>query len=165
MRRFTSFLVLLGALTTLAHTRAHAQEAAPVAVGARVRLTLPEPGDRRFGVFPHERWIVGEVVGVTGETLTVRPHPVLPPIDVPRSAIQRLQVSRGEPSRWRSALQDAVGGAVVGMLWGHVLYDYDLRSGAFDTQAHARSRGAIAGAAGLAFIGALFPREQWRRVR
>ena len=51
------------------------------------------------------------------------------------------------------------------MLWGHLLYDFNLRSSAFDTQAHARSRGALAGAVGLAFMGALFPQERWRRVR
>jgi hypothetical protein len=78
--------------------------------------------------------------------------------------VQRLLVSRGV-SRWRSALSGAIGGALVGALWGNLLYDFNLRSQVFDSGAHARSRGAIAGAAGLAFTQALFPRESWRRAR
>ncbi len=137
---------------------------APVAVGARVRLTLPEPGPHRFGVIARERSLIGEVVSVTSETLTVRPHPLLPPVDVPRSAVQRLHVSRGT-SRWRSAASGVVGGALLGALWGQVLHGLELRSSSFDTGAHARSRGAILGAATFALSGALFPRESWRRVR
>lgn len=163
MRSLLLSLTTLGALTFI--DLAAAQVApAPVAVGARVRLTLPEAGPRRFGVVQPERSLVGEVVGVTTDTLTVRPHPLLPPISVPRSAIQRLHISRGA-SRWRSAVEGAIGGALAGMLWGHALYGWDLRSPAFDTQAHARSRGAIAGAVSLAFVQAVFPQERWRRVR
>jgi hypothetical protein len=166
MRAFLRRLAILGAFVLPPMATAAPQSTpAPMGVGARVRLTLPEPGARRFGVLPPERWLVGELVGITAETLTVRPHPLLPPIDVPRSAVQRLHVSRGEPSRWRSALSGAVGGALVGMLWGRMLYDFDLRSSRFDTQAHARSRGAVAGAVGFAFLGALLPHERWRRVQ
>ncbi len=158
-------LTIFGALVLFAVGTAEAQvTSAPVAVGARVRLTLPEPEARRFGVIRPERSLVGELVGATADTLTVRPHPLLPAIDVPRSAVQRLHVSRGT-SRWRSAVSGAAGGALVGMLWGHVLYGWDLRSPAFDTQAHARSRGAIAGAISLAVLQAIFPQERWRRVR
>ena len=158
-------LTIATALAFSAFAPTEAQAApTPVAVGARVRLTLPEPGPRRFGVIRPERSLVGELVGATADTLTVRPHPLLPPIDVPRSAVQRLHVSRGA-SRWRSAVSGAVGGALIGMLWGHALYGWDLRSAAFDTQAHARSRGAIAGAIGLGLVQAVFPQERWRRVR
>ncbi len=165
MPTFLRRLAIVAAFTipTIASAAAQAPPA-PVAVGARVRLTLPEPGPRRFGVIPPERSLVGEVVGITAETLTVRPHPLVSAIDVPRALVQRVHVSRGT-SRWRSAGSGAIGGALVGMLWGHTLYAWDLRSSAFDTQAHARSRGAIAGAVSLAVVQAIFPQERWRRVR
>ena len=136
----------------------------PAPVGARVRLTLPEPGPHRFGVRPREQWLVGELVAVTPDTLAIRPHPVLAPIAVPRTTVRRLEISRGAPSRWRTAAVDAVGGALVGLLWGHVLYDADLRGPHFDSGARARATGAVSGAVGFAALGALFPREQWRRV-
>ena len=141
-----------------------AQEA-PVPVGARVRLTLPDPAPRRFGVRAPERWLVGELVALTADTLAIRPHPVLTPIAVPRTAVRRLEISRGAPSRWRSAAAEAVGGALVGLLWGHVLYDVGLRGPRFDSGARARRSGTVFGAAGFAMLGALFPREHWRRIR
>ena len=136
----------------------------PVPVSARVRLTLPEPGPRRFGVHAPERWLIGELVSVTSDTFAIRPHPVLAPIAVPRAAVHRLEISRGAPSRWRTAAVDAVGGAIVGLMWGHGLYDAGLRGPRFDSGARARATGAVYGAVGLATLGALFPREQWRRV-
>ncbi|MGQ0712686.1 MAG: hypothetical protein ACT4PJ_03020 [Gemmatimonadaceae bacterium] len=140
-----------------------AQEApVPVAVGARVRLTLPDL-EPRFGVRPPERWLVGEVVAVTPDTLALRPHPGIGPVAVPRSAIRRVEIGRGA-SRWQSAAGGAVGGAPVGLLWGHVLYDVGLRGPHFDTGARARSSGALWSAVGFTVLGALFPPERWRRV-
>ena len=136
----------------------------PASVGARVRLTLPEPGPRRFGVRAPEHWLVGELVAVTSDTLAIRPHPLLAPIAVPRTTVRRLEISRGTPSRGRTAAVDAVGGALVGLLWGQLLYDADLRGPRFESGPRARATGAVAGAVGFAALGALFPREHWRRV-
>jgi hypothetical protein len=140
-----------------------AQEA-PVPVGARVRVTLPDPAERRFGVRAPEQWLVGELVALTADTLAIRPHPVVPPIAVPRTAVRRLEISRGAPSRWRSAAGEAVGGALVGLLWGHVLYEAGLRGPRFHSGARARLSGTVFGTVGFAVLGALFPREHWRRV-
>jgi uncharacterized protein YcfJ len=156
-------LAAIVAATVLTTMSLAAQAApAPVAVGARVRLTLPEPGQRRFGVRPPERWLVGELVAATADTLAVRPHPLLEPVRVPRSALVRLDVSRGAPSRWQSAASGVVGGALLGVLWGHVLYGYGLHGHRFDSQARARTTGAVFGAATAAFVGV--PTERWRRI-
>jgi uncharacterized protein YcfJ len=160
--RHLTAIVAVGILT--AATLAAQAAPAPVAVGARVRLTLPEPGPRRAGVFPPERWLVGELVAVTADTLAVRPHPLLEPVRVPRSALQRLYVSRGAPSRWRSAADGAVGGALLGVLWGHTLYEMGLHGHRFDSQHRARATGALYGAPTGAFVGALLPTERWRRI-
>ena len=158
-------LATLAAITVLTTATLAAQAApAPVAVGARVMLTLPDPGPHRFGVRPPERWLVGELVAVTADTLAVRPHPLLEPVRVPRSILRRLHVSRGAPSRWRSAASGAVGGALVGLLWGHGLYDIGLRGRRVESQAQARATGAMFGAPTMAFLGVLFPTERWRRV-
>ena len=158
-------LLILASFTGAGPTSLAAQELpVPVAVGARVRLTLPDPTPRRFGVFPPERWLVGELVTLTADTLAIRPHPVLSPIAVPRTVVRRLEISRGVPSRWRSAAAEVVGGALVGLLWGQVLYDAGLRGPHFDSGARARTSGAVWGAGALATMGALFPRERWRGV-
>jgi hypothetical protein len=136
----------------------------PVAVGARVRLTLPDPTPRRFGVFPPERWLVGELVALTPDTLAVRSHPLLSPVAVPRAAVHRLQVSRGAPSRWRSAAGGMIGGALIGLLWGQALYYLDLRGPNFETVGRARIAGAVTGAIVFATAGALYPQERWRNV-
>jgi hypothetical protein len=133
-------------------------------VGARVRVTLPDPEPRRFGVREPEHWLVGELVALTPDTFSIRPHPVLTPIAVPRTAVRRLEISRGAPSRWRSAAAGAVSGAFVGLLWGHVLYDAGLRGPRFDSEARARLSGTVFGSIGFAMLGALFPGEQWRHV-
>lgn len=103
-------------------------------------------------------------VPVSADTLAVRPHPLLEPVRVPRSALVRLDVSRGAPSRWQSAASGVVSGALLGVLWGHVLYDYGLHGHRFDSQAQARATGAVFGAATGAFVGALVPTERWRRI-
>jgi hypothetical protein len=140
-----------------------AQEAtAPV--GARVRVTLPDPAPRRWGVRAPEQWLVGELVALTADTLTIWPHPVLTPIAVPRTAVRRLEISRGAPSRWRSAAREMVGGALLGLLYGHVLYDAGLRGPNFDSGARARVSGTVFGALAFATVGALFPREEWRPI-
>jgi uncharacterized protein YcfJ len=129
-----------------------------------VRLTFPDPGPRRFGVVRPERWLVGEVVALTADTLAVRPHPLLPPVGVPRSALRRIEVSRGSPSRWWNAGSGAVEGTLLGVLWGHILYDAGVQGRGFATQAQARAHGAVVGAVTGALARALFPYERWRRV-
>ena len=136
----------------------------PVAVGSRVQLTLTDPSPDRFGVHPPEKWLVGELVRITADTLTVRPHPRLGAVDVSRDAIQRLAVSRGSPSRWRSAAAGAMWGALLGTFWGYLLYDVGLRGPNFDTGAHSRSSGALVGALTIGATSALFPTERWRNV-
>ena len=158
-------LATLAAITVLTTPTLTAQAApAPVAVGARVMLTLPDPGPHRFGVRPPERWLVGELVAITADTFAVRPHPLLEPVRVPRSILRRLHVSRGAPSRWRSAASGAVGGALIGVLWGHNLYAVGLSGRRFESHAQARATGAVVGATIIAISGALFPTERWRRV-
>ena len=140
-----------------------AQRGDTLQVGARYRVTLAKFPDHVGPQFPPERWLSGELVERRADTLMLRPHPATGSVSVPATAIDRLEISRGV-SRATSAFENAFGGAVVGGLWGWLLYDSGLRGTNFHKPWQAVGiSAAIAGGGGL-IAGLVFPNERWRRV-
>ncbi|HEX8905373.1 MAG TPA: hypothetical protein VF771_11050, partial [Longimicrobiaceae bacterium] len=105
----------------------------------------------------------GTLVRMDADSMTVRLHPGTGPLRVARSAVRRIDVSRGVPSRASSAAMGAVGGAVFGALEFWALNtDAD---GHFESDREAAVTGAAVGAGVGLLAGALWPRERWHRVR
>ncbi|MCI0460983.1 MAG: hypothetical protein L0Z62_28890 [Gemmataceae bacterium] len=81
-----------------------------------------------------------------------------------RTLIQRLDLSRGVPSRGRSALQRGVVSGVAGALTGLLLSGINDEPDGLDAGEAALAWGGVSLALGSVF-GALYPRERWRRER
>ena len=167
MPRSPALASLLMALAALgaSPSRLHAQFPAEVQPGARVRVWLPEA--RRQGEGPARRQLLrGTLAGVAPDTLRLTVPGAVGVIAIPRSAMRRLEVSRGAPSRPASALGRAVGGAIGGaVLWAQM--NDPRRSGGphYRTDWRAAGVGAAWGAGIGALTGLLWPHEGWRRVR
>ncbi len=166
MRRLLLCLLVLG----LPLSDAGAQPASssvsawPVAVGDRVRVPLRAAGDieqKRFLMPPVRLVLKGRVVRQTVDSLYVQQHPDLAPVAVSHATAQSLYVTRGH-SRTRSALTNAVFGAVIGLAITN-LAQSGREPGQSTVDFYAPY---IAAGAGLGVIhGILSPSELWRRVR
>ena len=169
MRRFrpavTRTLALLGAIVALAAPAVlHAQFPADIQAGARVRVWVPEPHRQMEG--PVRRQLLrGTVQSVASDTLHLAIPGATGTVAIPRAAVRRLQVSRGE-SRIASAFERAAGGALGGAVSWAMLNDPRRRGGPhYRTDWRAAGVGAAWGAGIGAAVGMIFPHEQWRRVR
>ena len=166
MRRFRitvrSTVVLLGILAS--PSAVHAQFPAEVAVGARVRVWVPEPFRQDEGP-PRRQLLRGTVASVTPDTLRLSIPSAVGTVAIPRGSVRRLQVSRGQ-SRAASAVEGAFGGAAGGAITWALMND-PRRSGGphYRTDWRAAGVGAAWGAGIGAVAGMIFPHEQWRRVR
>jgi hypothetical protein len=103
----------------------------------------------------------GKVTALAADTLYLAVADSLGPLAIPRTLIQRLDLSRGVPSRGVSALRRGVGGAIGGALVGWAI-------GALDDDIDNGDAALIGGAIGLgtgALFGALFPHERWKRMK
>jgi hypothetical protein len=86
----------------------------------------------------------------------------LGPLAIPRSYIQRLEISRGVPSRGSSAIrQGLISGIGLALTTG--LF-FEIDSGGDDFADGALIGGAVGLGLGALF-GALHPNERWKRVR
>lgn len=144
---------------------AQAQFPERVQGGARVRVWLPEQYQQREGPWRRQQ-LRGTVESLRSDTLFLSIPGAMGTLAVPRQSIRRLDVSRGKPSRVASALERAIGGAIVGAIstaiendpqsneWPH--YSRDWR---------AAEEGAKWGAAFGAALGLIMPTERWHRVR
>src|SRR5688500_14018195 len=102
------FLVIVGLF--LLSSVARAQFPDDVRAGARVRVWIPEAPRQAEG--PNKRQLLrGEVDAVTAETLRLRIPGSSGASAIPRTAIRRLDVSRGV-SRGASMFERAVGVAI-----------------------------------------------------
>ena len=138
-----------------------AQWPSTISSGARVQLRLPEV-QYQYGRRGH--LLRGKVTALTGDTLYLAITDSLSPVPVPRRMIQRLEYSRGVPSRGASALRrgllSAVGSALFLVVWNELDGDEDRIS--------TGEAALIGGGVGLVtggITGALFPSERWKRVR
>lgn len=154
--------LLISALVCSVAPTLRAQWPAPITAGTRIRARLPETEfqmDGRRGLL-----LRGRVTALAPDTLYLAVGDSLGPLAVPRLLIERLEYSRGVPSRASSALRrgliGAVGTAVLFVLTNE-LQDASDRTD-WGTAA------AVGAGFGLTFggvLGALYPRERWAAVR
>jgi hypothetical protein len=136
-----------------------AQWPSELAPGARVQVQLPEhqyQSDARRG-----HLVRGRVAAVTADTLYLAVADSLGPLAIPRPLVQRVDLSRGVPSRGASAIRRGIGGGISGALVGWAI-------GALDDDIDDGDAALIGGAIGFgtgALFGALFPRERWKKLK
>jgi hypothetical protein len=136
---------------------AYAQEAQPQ---QRVMVTLTRQPEVEGHTVPQA--IRGTLLEIDADSMTIQVHPGTGPLRVSRGVVRRMYVSRGVPSRARSAATGAVGFAVLGALTAWLHNDSDHQ---FSSDREAALAGAALGA-GLGLVeGALNPRERWHRIR
>src|SRR3954464_10846578 len=158
MRYFALILICVGS----ALNDAAAQWPAQVTPGARVQVRLPEI-QYQFN-WTRGQPIRGRVASLASDTLYLAVGDSLGPLAVPRRLIQRLEYSKGVPSRFASAarngLLSAAGFALVAAFVNEV-----------GEEPHKNSTGDVAlvwGGVGLvtgAVLGAIFPIERWKKVK
>ena len=153
------------AFLALGASPAVAQFPSQLQTGTRVRVWVPEEY-RQDGDNPWRRQLLrGTLSGVDADALRLTIPGAEGSLTIPRNAIRRIDVSKGQ-SRVASAFERAIGGAIVGAIgtalendpnsteWPH--YNRDWR---------AAEEGAKWGAVFGAAVGFIFPTERWRRVR
>jgi hypothetical protein len=138
-----------------------AQWPSEVTPGTRIRIRLPETQYQMDG--PRGHLLRGRVAALSGDTVYLAVTDSVGSLAIPRAMIQRLDVSRGAPSRGVSALQRGAITAVGGALWGLLAGSLD-ESNDVDTEDAMLVGGGIGLAVG-GVLGAIFPRERWKRVR
>lgn len=157
--RFFAVLALIHA----GELAAQSTSGLPVALGSRVRVSVPDSA-RQEAFTPRIQMIRGEVVGVTTDTLSLEVAGVGSVLAVPRSSIRRLDVSRGVPGRPASAAAGALGGALLGAFYGFASRQLGVEEWEGNSVGQSLALGAAIGAAGGLIVGALSPIERWRRV-
>lgn len=158
MRSFTLVLFLI---TGVFHQLA-AQRRPALSSGARVQVRLPEVQYQFVG--QRGQMVRGRVASLTSDTLYLAVTDSLGPLPIPRRMIERIEVSRGVPSRLASAarrgLISAAGFALLSVLLNEVEDESDKTS--------TGTAALIGGGFGLVFggvFGALYPTERWKHVR
>ncbi|HZN96128.1 MAG TPA: hypothetical protein VFB61_00180 [Gemmatimonadales bacterium] len=154
--------MLVAALGTLTATQwLEAQWPAEIVPGARVQARLPEMQYQKGNQRGH--LLRGRVSGLSSDTLYLAITDSVGQLAVPRHLIQRLDYSRGVPSRLSSALtRGLVGGAVLAAtlaLLNEVQEDPSTSTG------DVALIGAAIGFGTGAILGAIFPTERWKSVK
>lgn len=132
--------------------------------GARVRLWIPETYNQENG--PWRRQLLrGTVAGVQGDALLLSVPGAEGTLTVQRSAIRRIDVSRGQ-SRVVSAFQRAAAGAIAGAIAAALENDPKSTEWPhYNRTWRAAEEGAKGGAVIGAIVGFVLPTEQWKRLR
>ena len=152
-------LLLLCHLPILA---AGAQWPPEIVRGTRVQAQLPEAQFQPVGRRGH--LVRGRVAGMAPDTLYLAVTDSVGPLAVPRSLIERLDYSRGVPSRPSSALSQGLRTGVAMALLLVLLNEMEEGSDRVSTGTAALVGGGVGLSIG-ALVGALRPQERWRRVR
>jgi predicted outer membrane lipoprotein len=156
-----SFFLIAG-LGCIALQAAGAQWPAHVTPGARVQVRLPEIQYQFDWV--RGQPIRGRVASLASDTLYLAVGDSLGPLAVPRRLIQRLEYSKGVPSRLASATKRGLLSAAAFALVAAFINEHE-------DEPHDHSTGDVAlvwGGLGLvtgAVLGAIFPIERWKKVR
>jgi hypothetical protein len=130
-----------------------------VTPGTRVQVRLPEA---QHQVGPRGQLLRGRVTSLAQDTLYLAVTDSVGPLAIPRSFVQRLEISRGAPSRGVSALLGGLLGGAFGAATFYLVTVISPNGG--DSGDAALMGGAIGlGLGGLS--GALWPQERWKRVR
>ena len=158
--RYSSVVAALALLPTFAA----AQFPDRVQPGVRVRVWLPEPYMQENT--PWRRQLLRATVSeVQNDRLRLTVPGTEGTITVPRSAIRRLDVSKGQ-SRAASAVERAIGFAIAGAIGAAIENDPNSTEWPnYNRTWRAAEEGAKWGAALGAVVGFVFPTERWRRVR
>jgi hypothetical protein len=153
------------ALLALGPTIAAAQFPDRVQTGVRVRVWIPEQYLQDNA--PRRRQLVRATVsGIDNDVLRLTVPGVEGTLAVPRSAIRRLDVSKGPPSRAASAFERAAGFAIAGAAAAALENDPGSSEWpAYNRTWRAAEEGAKVGAVVGALVGFVLPTERWRRVR
>lgn len=153
---------ILLALTLGMASSVAAQWPGEVAPGARVQVRLPEVQYQAGGSRGH--LIRGLVTGLTPDTIYLAVTDSVGRLAIPRALIQRMDLSRGVPSRGQSAAQRGLLMGAIGALWFLFVAELDDEPDGLD-EGDAMLIGAGTGAVMGSVLGALYPRERWKRVR
>ena len=161
MRPFITAVALLA----LGPALAAAQFPDRVQTGVRVRVWIPEPYQQENG--PWRRQLVRATVsGIENDVLRLTVPGAEGTLAVQRSAIRRLDVSHGPPSRVVSAFERAAAFAIAGAIGAALENDPGSNEWpAYNRTWRAAGEGAKVGAVVGAVFGFVFPTERWRRVR
>jgi hypothetical protein len=147
--------------TSVAAQSLQAQWPAAIVPGARVRARLPEMQYQQGNQRGH--LLRGRVSRLSADTLYLAITDSVGPLAVPRNLIQRLDYSRGVPSRFASALtRGLVGGAVLA---GTLALFNELWDDPGTSTGDAALIGAAIGFGTGAIMGAIFPIERWKSVK
>jgi hypothetical protein len=130
--------------------------------GARVQAQLPEAQFQPAARRGHQ--LRGRVVSLATDTLYLAVTDSVGPLAIPRNLIERLDYSRGVPSRTSSALARGVRAGVATALLLVLWNELDDGSNRTSTGTAALVGSGVGFAMG-ALVGALRPQERWRRVR
>jgi len=154
-------LIVIGLLVS-APRFAVAQFPAEVRPGTRVRVWIPEPARQEEG--PNRRQLLRGTVESVDGTLRLRVPGTTGSLAIPRTAVRRLDVSRGV-SRGASMVERAVGAAIGGAVAYAALNDPRRRGGPhYRTDWQAAGIGAAWGGGIGAVVGLIWPHERWHRV-
>jgi hypothetical protein len=143
---------------------AAAQFPAVVEPGARVRVAVADSA-RQFAFGPRAQLVHGTVVARAADTLYLAVPNAAGTLAVPRASVRSLAVSRGVPSRTRSAFTQAARHAALGALAFFAMHGVDGRDRPFRSPGQATLVGGAVGFGVGAVIGARSPVERWRAVR
>lgn len=145
----------------------HAQaELDSLAPGTRVRIFLPDslrqPGQSGSPAL----LLRGTLTRQRADTLFLALAPGVGEVAVTRGALRRVDVSRGMPSRLESAGAEAVRVGLLYALLSTITYVTRTDDGTADRLSYPQHVGV---SVGLGFVtggivGAIWPRERWRRV-
>ena len=133
-----------------------------VSSGARVQVCLPEVQYQLGGRRGH--LVRGRVTSLTTDTLYLAVTDSLGPLAIPRQMIERLEFSRGVPSRLASALRRGLISAAATSLLLVVLNEFDEEQNRGSTGSAALI-GAVGGFVAGGVAGAIYPTERWKHVR
>ena len=154
--------MLVVALGTLAAAqKLEAQWPTEIVPGARVQARLPEMQYQKGNQRGH--LLRGRVSRLSADTLYLAITDSVGPLAIPSHLIQRLDYSRGVPSRFASAMtRGLVGGAVLAAtlaLLNEVQEDPSTSTG------DVALIGAAVGFGTGAILGAIHPLERWKSVK
>lgn len=156
------FMVALLTTTMGAAADLTAQWPADVTPDTRVQARLPETQYQIDG--PRGQLIRGRIAALAPDTLYLAVTDSLGPLAIPRALVQRLQISKGVPSRGVSALQRGVLLGASSALLALVAFGIDDEPDGTDSGTAALVLGGVGVVVG-SVLGALYPRERWKRVR
>ena len=155
--RYLGFVI---AVLLIPVSRLTAQDAPLLEPGVRVRVSSTPRASR-------PDWIVGTVIAVTSDRLAIRPQQDSGrEIDIARTTVTRLEVSRGQHSKWLTGLglgflAGAGSGAAIGYAALHEGHDLAPRDAALIGAVPGAVVGALIGLA----IGSGSKRERWQEIR